>query len=420
MTRSKKVLISGGGVAGPTLALLLARNGHVATVIERSRSLRATGQQIDVSTLGMQITKRMGLLEKFKTFSVGDKGLRVVDPENTVVAEFPQTGSGRYDLVREIEILRGDMVNVLYQETTDSVKYEFGQIITGLREHESGITVSFSSGPDRDFDIVIAADGLFSRTRELVFGKSHGTVHSLKQSVSVFTVPWQESDGHWTRFCNFPGGRTITLRPQPRNGKTGAYLCVMTPESGELARKSMNDQKAACHQSFMGLGWEASRLLTELDKSEDFYNFDVAQVYVPQIRKGRIALLGDAGYCASPVSGQGTELCFVGAYVLAGCICTYDDCSEALNKYEEQMRPFVTYSQKLLPGVPGIANPRTTLGIWVLRNVLWMASVVTNSWLTGLISNVLEPIIMLLGGRGLVLPEFPEMRLNATRDDGLK
>lgn len=411
MTRSKHVLISGGGVAGLTLALLLVRNGHRVTLVERSPELRATGQQIDISTLGTQITKRMSLWGKFKSCSVGDQGLRFVNPENKVIAEFPQTGSGRYDLVREIEILRGDMVNILYQDTKDFVKYEFGQIVTGLREHRSGVTVSFSSGPDRDFDIVIAADGLFSKTRELVFGKSHGSIRSLKQSVSVFTVPWQESDSHWTRFCNFPGGRTIATRPQPKNGQMGAYLCVMTPESGKLARMTEDDQKAACHRNFMELGWEASRLLKEMDRSDDFYNFEVAQVQVPRITKGRFALLGDAGYCASPVSGQGTELCFVGAYILAGCICTYDNCGEAFDKYEEQIRPFVKNSQKLLPGVPGIANPQTMWGIWLLRTVLWMASLVSNSWVTGLVSKVLRPVITLFSGSGLVLPEYPGMRL---------
>ncbi|KAK5127577.1 hypothetical protein LTR85_006917 [Meristemomyces frigidus] len=406
MATPKRILIAGGGIAGPSCALLLTRKGHKVTIVERAPQLRSTGQQIDVSGLGTEIVKDMGIWQALRDRSTGEEGLNIVDASNKIIASFPvSTDGGPNAFVKEIEILRGEMVDVLYQETKDNTEYVFGDYVTTLNEQATHITASFAKAPDRDFDIVIAADGLFSQTRGLAFPKSTVEIKSLGQCGALMTIPWEEADGNQSRWLSVPGGRAVITRPQFKAKKTGAYLAIMTPDSRKLARLPAQEQKEAFAELFRDVGWETPRIIREMMKADDFYAQETAQAKTESWVKGRVALLGDSGYCPSPVSGQGTTLAFIGAYVLAGCISTHDDYAEALKQYEQQMKPFVAKAQKLLPGVPGIANPQTEWGIWTLYTVLWVAGILNNWGVVGVVSRVLGPVASWFGSE-LQLPKY--------------
>jgi 2-polyprenyl-6-methoxyphenol hydroxylase-like FAD-dependent oxidoreductase len=165
------VLISGAGIAGPALSILLNKNGFKTTIIERAESLRTAGQQIDVTGPGVELIRFMGVEDAIRSRTVGDEGIHFVDNDDKRIATFPASSSTT-SLVREIEIMRGDMADVFYQATKDETEYIFGDRVTGLSESEKGITASFKNGADRTFDLVVAADGLSSRTREVAFGSS--------------------------------------------------------------------------------------------------------------------------------------------------------------------------------------------------------------------------------------------------------
>ncbi|KAK4549747.1 hypothetical protein LTR36_005048 [Oleoguttula mirabilis] len=406
MATPKNILIAGGGIAGPSCALLLTRKGHKVTIVERAPQLRSTGQQIDVSGIGSEIVKHMGIWQALHDRSTGEEGLKFVGASNNIIASFPVSKDGGPNaLVKEIEILRGEMVDVIYQETKDTTNYVFGDYITALSEQATHVTVSFANSPDQDFDMVIAADGLFSQTRGLVFPKSAVEIKNLGGCVALMTIPWEEADGNQSRWYCAPGGRAVFLRPQFKAKKTGAYLGNMTADSRRLVRLPVQEQKEAFAEMFRDLGWETPRIIREMMKADDLYAQELAQAKMGSWVKGRVALLGDAGYCPSPVSGQGTTLAFIGAYILAGCISTHDDYEEALRQYEEQMRPFVEQGQKLLPGVPGIANPQTEWGRWALYTFVWLAGLV-NSWgIVGLVTRVVEPLATIFS-KELELPKY--------------
>ncbi|KAK3654546.1 hypothetical protein LTR56_003192 [Elasticomyces elasticus] len=412
MASPKRVLIAGAGIAGPSLALLLSHNGHKVTIVERAQDIRTTGQQVDVAGKGVNVTRAMGVWESLLAHTVGDQGIKFIDEKNNTWAAFAaDKESGAQSFVKEVEILRGDMAKVLYDATKNETEYIFGNTITAIDEHASHVTVTFSELSQRDFDLVIAADGLFSKTREIAFGKSVTELRSLNQCTALMTIPWKESDGSWSTWCNFPGGRCVALRPQPNYGRTGAYLAVMTPDSGRIARMRTDEQKAEFTRRFQDVGGEAPRILREMQDNDSVYVQETAQVYPASWHKGRVALLGDAAYCPSPVSGQGTTAAFIGSYILAGCICTHDDVQEALIRYEEQMRPFATQAQKLFPGVPGIANPQTAWGITFFYTILWIGNLVMKSGVVGLAGKLFAPLASLWpGSEELKLPLYPAMK----------
>ena len=143
----------------------------------------------------------------------------------------------------------------------------------------------------------------------------------------------------------------------------------------EAARLDTKTQKSLVRELFDDAGWETLRVLAGMDASPDFYLQTNAQVKMDQWSHGRPALIGDAGYCPSLVSGMGTTLAIVGAYVLAGEIARHPrDHEAAFAAYDRIMRPFVDKAQKLLPGVPALVNPQTKWGIAVLNNVLGFVS----------------------------------------------
>ena len=164
----KKILISGASIAGPTLAFWLNRFGFDVTIVERAEFLRLGGQNVDIKGAAQKIAQWMGIEEEIRAADTGELGVLFVDENDVIKAALPK---GESNLgTSELEILRGDLVKILYKHTKDNVEYLFGNQIIALEEHVDGVKVSFQNGEVRDFDLVICADGIRSRTRQLIFG----------------------------------------------------------------------------------------------------------------------------------------------------------------------------------------------------------------------------------------------------------
>ena len=208
-----EILIAGGGIAGPAVAFLLSRIGHSCTIVERADDFRSSGQQIDVSGEGLKVVKRMCIDQAIWNARVVDDGLKFVDDADNIVASFPVGDDiSSPSIVREYEILRPDLASIVYERTKPEVKYIFGEHIVSLDQDDDGVTVQFAkSGSERRFDMLIIADGLRSRTRDLAFGTSNTEIARLRMYAGFFSVPWQESDGTWSRWHNASGGRCITM-----------------------------------------------------------------------------------------------------------------------------------------------------------------------------------------------------------------
>ncbi|RFA09813.1 FAD-binding monooxygenase [Subtercola boreus] len=385
MNENPKVLISGASIAGPALAYWLGRYGWRSTVVERASEFRDGGQNIDVRGAGREVLRRAGLEDAVRRANTGEVGTRFLGSGGSIVAEFPVRASESGGATAELEILRGDLARILVDASVagDLTDYLYGDQIAGIVEGEDDVEVTFESGEQRRFDLVVAADGMRSSTRELVFG-GEASVHPLGMETSYFTVPRTATDTPWWNWYNEAGGLAVTLRPD-QHGTTRATLSSISygkvggsGRSGAVdarsERRTAAEQRARLREQFRDVGWEAPRLLDALDDASDLYFESIGQVKAPHWSRGRVALAGDAAWCASPVSGMGTSLSIVGAYVLAGELASHVHHRDAFAGYERIMRPYVDQAQQLPPGVPRVANPRTRAGLAALHVALRAAS----------------------------------------------
>jgi 2-polyprenyl-6-methoxyphenol hydroxylase-like FAD-dependent oxidoreductase len=366
-------LIAGASIAGPALAYWLERYGWRTTIVERAPALRTGGQNVDLKGAGLQVIARMGLEDQVRAAYTGELGLEFVQAQGHVLARFPVGDPSGMSLTSEVEILRGDLAELLVSATSARTEYRFGEWITSVRQEDGAALVTFEQGNAERFDLVVAADGIGSDTRRLVVD-DEPVVSSLGVEATWATIARTDSDADWWRWFNAPGG-TISLRPD-RQG-TMRVLVTRTLARGEkrdvARRRTLDEQRALLRQTFSGAGWEADRVLEALEDVEDLYFEVVGQVHAQRWSKGPVVLLGDAAYCPSPVTGMGTTLAVVGAYVLAGEIAKHTALRDGMAGYERIMRPWVNQAQKLPPGVPRVANPTSRAGVALLQAAVRVA-----------------------------------------------
>ncbi|CAM0141724.1 hypothetical protein VKS41_006072 [Umbelopsis sp. WA50703] len=372
-----KVLICGGGCAGPALAYWLARSGHHITIVERFPALRASGAQIDLRAQGIEVVRRMGLLDAIRTKSVDQAGISVVDARNRIRATIManRSGKGAQTFTSEYEIMRGDLVRVLYDASKDNVEYIFGQTVEQFKQYDDRVVVHFSDGRTDTFDLLVGADGQGSRIRKAILPDDSPEPYSrLGIYMAYWFMPRTEMDSNMGKRYHSPGSRVVMCRS---HNATETQACFAIKDDSEelwsLTRAPIEQQKEFWSKRFSGAGWQTDRFIEGMKTSEYFYCQEVAQVRTDTWYKNRVVLLGDAGYCPSPFTGMGTTASFVGAYVLAGEINrNAQDLPLALANYDKTLRPFVDEIQVINRPLIRLTFPQTQLGISVLHFIAGM------------------------------------------------
>lgn len=365
------ILIAGAGIAGPALAHWLTQHGMTPTVVERAPQLRQGGQTVDLRGAGLEVARRMGVESAARAAATEEEGVRFVDSNDRTKAALSVHSFDGQGPVSELEILRAELGALLYHHTRNDTEYIFGDSITALDDDGEQVQVTFGHGAGRSFDLVVAADGLRSHTRDLVFGDA-ARIKPLGLCTAYFTIPRQPADGGWARWHSAPGGRSVLLRPD-NLGTTRVGLSFASRVGG-YERLDPEEQKALLRRLFADLGWETPRILAEMENTPDFFFDASAQVHMPRWSRGRVAVVGDAGYCPSPISGTGTSLSLVGAYVLAGELARHNDPRDAFTAYETTLRQYVERAQHLPPGVPRLTMPRSKTGIRTFNTILRTAT----------------------------------------------
>lgn len=359
-----RILIIGAGVSGLALASLLtqSRQDHEITIIERYSALRAAGQQVDLRGLGFEVLKRMGLEQAFGKIRVPETGLKVVDSKGRQWGWFPARKGG---MSTDCEVMRGDLVELLrHSISNDRVDWRFGVAVETMEELNDAVLVSFTDGKKQSFDLVVGADGQWSRTRRTVMEcDDKDVMKSAGMSIAYFSIPRpvKEQEPYVTTVYMASKHRAIMTR-RHSDQQLQVYLCCNN-DAGKLEHAKKGDvraEKEALTEIFDNeIGWETDSILQDMQGAADFYCERLAMVQMDSWSKGRVVLVGDAAYCPTANSGMGTPCAMLGAYVLAGEITKYHQSDkvnstvdtrtgieQALHAYEDKFRPYVETIQK--------------------------------------------------------------------------
>jgi 2-polyprenyl-6-methoxyphenol hydroxylase-like FAD-dependent oxidoreductase len=288
----------------------------------------------------------------------------------------PVTAFDGNGLVSKLEILRGDLVDVLYRATKDDVEYRFSASISDANADDDGVDVTLADGSRMRADLLVGADGPHSAVRRLVFGPEEQFVKPIGGYNAWFSAPDRVGLDGWFLLYQAPGGLNASMRPShdPSIAKAGL---TFQSEPISYNRHDLGEQRQILRERFAGAGWECDALLAAAEAADDFYFDSLAQVHMPAWSSGRVALVGDAGYCASPLSGMGTSLALVGAYILAGELGPANPLDGqhiqmALRRYETVMRPYVDTCQDLPNSIDRYA-PKSSSDIAITAQVMkWM------------------------------------------------
>lgn len=359
-----RVLISGASIAGPVLAYWLTHRGFDVTVVERAPQLRKTGgHAIDLFGPAMEIAEKMGVLDAVMAHATGTE--RIIfhrqGARSPAQIDYHKLSSALSD--RHVEIMRDDLSEIFYDAGRDAVEYLFGDHITGI---DADGTATFARGAARQFDLVVGADGLHSGVRQLVFGADSGHEEFLGAYLSVVSVPKSLArDGEMTGFIDVDRTAMIYTADHLDDGRA---VFLFRPVNGfDYDHRDTASQQRQLHDRFAGMSTEVDRWLDELGRTPAFYFDAITQLQLTSWSRGRVTLVGDAGYCPGPAVGGSTSLAVIGAYVLAGELQRAGgDPAVGYAAYERVMREPVIGARALAKSMAKNILPSSPLGIRTL------------------------------------------------------
>jgi 2-polyprenyl-6-methoxyphenol hydroxylase-like FAD-dependent oxidoreductase len=342
------VLISGASIAGLTLAYWLRESGFAVTVIERSPGFRPGGQAVDLRGVAVEVVDRMGLAPALKERRLPAQGMTMLGVSGEELSRTDtMTLTGGIFADDEIEVLRDDLVGLLVQGIAAGVEFIFSDTVVTVREDEGGVAITTLSGRHRRFDLLVGADGMYSNIRQICFGPHPKYFRPTGMCVVNFTTPNILGLDAW-QFACWEGDVRYIVYPARENRELRVFLLFGTDNGGNGLRDPGTQRRIAVEHCG-ALSWRMPELVSPLMTTDDFYFGEVGQIKMNRWWGGRIALTGDAAYCPSPLTGQGSSLAVIGAYVLAAELRRFPgDHRQAFERYDDRMRPFVEINQQLL------------------------------------------------------------------------
>ena len=389
-----RVLISGASIAGPVLAYWLHRYGVEVTVVERAPALRKSGgHAVDLFRPAMQIVGKMGLLTAIRAKATGTDAI-VIHRDNAkpVTLDLRKVYTAVSD--DHVEIMRDDLSEILYDATRHNVEYIFADSITSITDEGR---VTFESGAPRDFDVIVGADGLHSNVRTLTFGPESGFSTWIGGYLSVVSVPeYLAVNGVMQVTAKI--GRLAGVYTADEIDDGRAIFLFRTPRPLDYHHRDVPRQKQLLREHFANMDWEVPRLLAEVDDTPAFYFDSITQLRLDTWSRGRVTLVGDAGYCPGPAVGGSTSLAVVGAYTLAGELATHmPDYPAAFAAYEREIGDYVRHSRAFAVTAAKKLLPASAFNLWAL---------VQTARLIGLLPGSVSRTVAKFGARNLRLHDI--------------
>ncbi|MFI9758020.1 FAD-dependent monooxygenase [Streptomyces sp. NPDC051963] len=376
-TAKGRVLISGASIAGPALAYWLRRSGFEVTVVEKAGALRAGGYPIDIRGTATEVVRRMGILPQLRDAHIDSRRFTFLNADGSeLTALDPRAVAGGVE-GQDLEVRRGDLAANLYARVRDDVEFLFDDSIDTLDQSGEGVDVTFHSGQQRTFDLVVGADGMHSHTRESLFGPEERFHRYLGYCFALFTMPNTLGLSRELMLWNTPG-KAAALYAVGDGDELHAFLTFHRPEPPFDALRNPDAQRDLVATAFAGEGWEVPGIVNAMRDADDLFFDTAGQIRMPHWSSGRVALVGDAAYAPSFLTGQGSSLALVGAYMLAHALATNRDHTAAFAAYERDVREFVAMNQALVDNGAATLFPTTVQALeqrnTMLRDLVTMPS----------------------------------------------
>ncbi len=367
-----KILIAGAGIAGPTLAYWLAHFGFECTIIEKSPRLRTGGYIIDFWGAGYDIADRMGLIPELLRNGYRAQEARAVNASGRKIASFPMTSFSRALQDRYVSLARGDLAASIFEKIAGKVEMMFGDSVCGIEQSEKVVRVCFEKSEPGEFDLVIGADGLHSRIREIVFGGEGQFEKYLGYKVAAFSIEGYRPRDELVYVMYTEVGQQVS-RFAMHEDRT-MFLFTFADASPDVPA-NIQDQKALLKAHFGQSGWECPQIMEALEGVKDLYFDRVSQIRMdpsPGLwSDGRVTLIGDAAFCLSLLAGQGAALAMMSAYILAGELHrSGGDYRQAFARYQHLFAPFVAMKQKGALRFAGFFAPKSKMELFVRNQIM--------------------------------------------------
>ena len=347
-TARRTVLIAGASLAGPTLAYWLHRYGFAVTVVEKAHAPRGGGYPIDVRGTAIEVVRRMGILPRLQAAHIDTGRFTFLDADGAeVTALHPHAVAGSV-AGQDLEVARGDLTTALYETVRDDVELVFDDSVDRLDQQGHGVDVTFRSGRQRQFDVVVGADGMHSGTRKVVFGPEEQFHRYLGYGFAVFTMPNFLGLTRELLMWNTPGRAAALYATGDADDDLHAFLNFHQPERPIHVLRDPDAQRELVASTYADAGWEVTSIVDAMHQADDLFFDTAGQIRMPSWSSGRVALVGDAAYAPSFLTGQGSSLALVGAYMLARSLATHGNHVDAFAAYERDTREFVTMNQALV------------------------------------------------------------------------
>ena len=347
--RARGVLVCGASFAGLATAWWMSRLGYAVTIVEMARDLRRGGTPVNIRGEVIEVVRRMGLLDRIKSQALPPRPVVFLNEAGLPLHQRAEQAGD--ELEEEYEIERDALLEMLFDEVKGQAAFVFADSVLAVEQSEDQVDVKFVSGRKQSFAFVFGCDGTHSTVRKLCFGEEARFVVFLKNYFSLTILPKLLLEENTSEMFSVPA-RTVMLNAY--NGKTDIAFCFSSEDEIPYDRKNQKEQKRTIHKYFEGGGWRIAELLEEIDRSDNFYFDKLCQVHMSSWTKGRVTLVGDAGYCPSPAAGLGGSVAILGAAALG----------EAFEKHPDNfVAAFEEYDMNFRPVVEGIQTQAVEFGL---------------------------------------------------------
>ncbi|AOW12045.1 hypothetical protein LPB72_13685 [Hydrogenophaga crassostreae] len=346
-TAAQRILVIGGGFSGMAAAIELRKQGAEVDLVEIDPGWRSYGAGISLGGATMRAFRQLGILEAFMDVGYASDGLNLCLPHGPKVASLPTPRLAGPDVPGNAAIMRPALARIMAEATRASGTNVFlGCTFTEIEQDAEGVEVSFTDGQRRRYDLVIGADGLYSKVRQTVFPDA--------------PKPRYSGQAVWRAVLPKPADiDTITMWMGPKIkpgvnpvSKTEMYLFVTEPRP---TNDHVDPATFATHLRDLLADFPAPALQAiraQLNEDSQIVFRPIEGLLMPQPwSRGRVVLIGDAVHATTPHLASGACIGIEDALVLVDELTRAEEMSEALDAFQarrwERCRMVVENSARL-------------------------------------------------------------------------